>query len=211
MATRSTPMVANRPAARATSALVPTPSVELTKTGSRYRSCGKAKSPPKPPMSPMTSGRIVDRTCDLMRSTASSPAAMSTPASAYVRRFCAASPGRSDMLRGVFQHVLRQLHRHLGGVFPREAGGAEARTRRVDGGDEVLEAEIGDRVDAEVLLDLAHGEIGGEQLGAGTGVDAVEARPLVGRRRHPKVHLGGACVAQHPHHLAGGGAAHDGV
>ena len=39
-----------------------------------------ANSPPKPPMSPMTSGRKVERTWSLMRSTASSPAAMSTPA-----------------------------------------------------------------------------------------------------------------------------------
>ena len=38
--------------------------------------------PPKPPMSPTTSGRNVERTCSLMSSTAFSPAAMSTPASA---------------------------------------------------------------------------------------------------------------------------------
>ena len=36
--------------------------------------------PPNPPMSPMTSGRKVERTLALMRSTASSPASMSTPA-----------------------------------------------------------------------------------------------------------------------------------
>src|SRR6476620_8030488 len=35
-------------------------------------------------MSPITSGRKVDRTLALIRSTASSPAAMSTPASLYV-------------------------------------------------------------------------------------------------------------------------------
>jgi hypothetical protein len=37
MATRSMPMVVSRPVARATIALVPTPSVELTSTGSSYR------------------------------------------------------------------------------------------------------------------------------------------------------------------------------
>ena len=40
----------------------------------------KPNSPPNPPMSPMTSGRNVDRTLALMRSTASSPAEMLTPA-----------------------------------------------------------------------------------------------------------------------------------
>jgi hypothetical protein len=78
------PIVSNRPAALATSALVPTPSVEETSTGWRYRSLKNPaeNSPPKPPMSPMTSGRYVERTCSLMRLTASSPAVMSTPASA---------------------------------------------------------------------------------------------------------------------------------
>src|SRR5687768_1416712 len=98
-------------------------------------------------MSPITSGRMVDRTCDLMRSTASSPAEMSTPASAYVRGFGAASPLGSDMLRRLFQDVLRQLDRHLGGVVPREAGGAEARARHLDGRLEVLDRQVGDRVD----------------------------------------------------------------
>src|SRR5688500_20403518 len=97
-------------------------------------------------MSPMTSGRIVERTCDLMRSTASSPAAMSTPASAYVRRFCAASPRGSDMLWGVFQHVLRQLHRDLGGALPREAGGADSSAHPSDGGVERHSVLCGGRV-----------------------------------------------------------------
>ena len=50
-------MVPSRPVAWATSALVPTPSVELTSTGSRKREAPRANKPPKPPMSPMTSGR----------------------------------------------------------------------------------------------------------------------------------------------------------
>ena len=81
MATRSMPIVSNRPVACAINALVPTPSVDDTSTGLRYRWLAKAKSPPNPPMSPMTSGRNVERTLSLMRSTAASPAAMSTPAS----------------------------------------------------------------------------------------------------------------------------------
>jgi hypothetical protein len=61
--------------------LVPTPSVEDTRTGWLYRWLAKANRPPKPPMSPMTSGRNVERTFDLIRSTAASPAVMLTPAS----------------------------------------------------------------------------------------------------------------------------------
>ena len=49
----------------------------------------KPNSPPKPPMSPMTSGRNVERTLSLMRSTASSPAAMSTPAARRSRPWSA--------------------------------------------------------------------------------------------------------------------------
>ena len=70
----------DRPAACATSAFVPTPSVEDTSTGCRNRWAGNSNKPPKPPMSPITSGRNVERTLALMRSTASSPAAMLTPA-----------------------------------------------------------------------------------------------------------------------------------
>ena len=62
MATRSMPMVSSRPAWRATRALVPTPSVDETSTGWRYLAGSKANSPPKPPMSLMTSGRKVERT-----------------------------------------------------------------------------------------------------------------------------------------------------
>ena len=58
---------------------VPTPSVDETSSGSRYRFQSTANSPPKPPTSPTTSGRNVERTCALISSTAFSPAAMSTP------------------------------------------------------------------------------------------------------------------------------------
>src|SRR5438270_10991831 len=84
MATKSMPMVVKRPVDWATRALVPTPSVEDTRMGSRYRCGSKANTPPKPPMSPTTSGRNVARTRSLMRATASSPAAMLTPAASYV-------------------------------------------------------------------------------------------------------------------------------
>ena len=92
IATRSMPIVVKRPVARATIALVPTPSVDDTSTGSLYRSLGNAKSPPKPPMSPMTSGRKVLRTLSLIRRTASSPSERLTPAPSYVSGVTA--PGR---------------------------------------------------------------------------------------------------------------------
>ena len=67
-------MVSNRPTAWATSALVPTPSVPATSTGWRYRPVSRANSPPKPPRPPSTSGRRVEATSGLIRSTARSPA-----------------------------------------------------------------------------------------------------------------------------------------
>ena len=81
MATRSTPMVPRRPAAMATASFVPTPSVEATRTGSRYP-VGRTKSPPKLPMPPITSDRAVLATDDRIKCTARSPASMSTPAAA---------------------------------------------------------------------------------------------------------------------------------
>ena len=80
MATRSSPIVSKRPTAVATFALVPTPSVDDTSTGSRYFDGSKRNRPPNPPMSPSTSGRNVERTASLIASTAASPAPIETPA-----------------------------------------------------------------------------------------------------------------------------------
>ena len=80
IATRSNPIESNRPTAVATLALVPTPSVDDTRTGSAYFAGSKRNSPPNPPMSPITSGRKVERTSALMASTAASPAPIETPA-----------------------------------------------------------------------------------------------------------------------------------
>src|SRR3954454_12630282 len=103
-----------------------------------------ANRPPKPPMSPITSGRNVDRTWPLMRSTACSPAPMSTPAPAYVR------PGRSggDEERsatggGDFAHLLRQGDRHFERVVAGEAGRAEARPWSAHGRHQVFQRKVG--------------------------------------------------------------------
>ena len=70
---------------RATFSFVPTPSVPLTSSGSAMSlAAAMENSPPKPPMSPTTSGRYVSCTTPLMASTARAPSAVSTPACAYV-------------------------------------------------------------------------------------------------------------------------------
>ena len=58
---------------------VPTPSVALTRIGSRIPD-GMATAPANPPSPPRTSGRRVDSTAPRIRSTVRSPAATSTPA-----------------------------------------------------------------------------------------------------------------------------------
>src|SRR5688572_11053673 len=93
MATRSWPTPSCRPVSIARRSFVPTPSVPATSTGRRQRPSGISIMAPKPPMPARTSGRIVRATRGRMRSTSSSPASMSTPASRYV------SEGRSVIAR----------------------------------------------------------------------------------------------------------------
>ena len=71
-------MVSYRPSAIAIAVFVPTPSVELTRTGSRIPG-GRAIAEAKPPSPPITSGRRVASTEARINSTARSPASMSTP------------------------------------------------------------------------------------------------------------------------------------
>src|SRR5690606_14031541 len=80
MATRSMPMLSCRFSCCASLSLVPTPSVPLTSTGSRYLPA-RSNRAPKPPRPPITSGRKVRVTRGVMRSATSFPASMSTPAS----------------------------------------------------------------------------------------------------------------------------------
>ena len=74
-----------------------------------------------------------------------------------------------------------------------------------------LEIEVRERVDTEVVGDLADRHVGREQVGALAGVEPVEARPAVRRRRHAEVHLGRAGFAQQRDDLARRGAADDRV
>jgi hypothetical protein len=71
--------VSYRPNAIAIPVFVPTPSVELTRIGSRMPP-GSAIAEANPPSPPITSGRRVAATDARINSTAFSPASMSTPA-----------------------------------------------------------------------------------------------------------------------------------
>ena len=90
---------------RAMSDFVPTPSVDETSSGCSKGWASNANRPPKPPMSPMTSGRNVERTCCLMSSTAFSPAAMSTPASAIGQRSVGAPAPAPSRVAGAWRRA----------------------------------------------------------------------------------------------------------
>src|SRR3954468_11590446 len=79
---------------------------------------------------------------------------------------------------GLEEHLgvgVRQRDGHR--VLLREARGAERLGRRAGGGAQPVELEVRERVDVEVLTDLANGEVGREQLAPAPGVHPVEARP----------------------------------
>src|SRR3954469_3891556 len=114
-------------------------------------------------MSPITSGRNVERTCALIISTAFSPAAMSTPAAAYDSDSSSRGSltstsgvdGAGDAQRHVdFERVLRVELRHLHRVLAGEARSAERLGRLAGRGNEAIEVEVLQGVDAEVVGDL---------------------------------------------------------
>src|SRR5438270_5304728 len=100
-----------------------------------------ANRPPNPPMSPMTSGRNVDRTWLVILRTAASPAPMSTPAAEYVAGERSAVPSSSATGVGDFEHLLGERNRHVERVLAGEAGGTEAGARCLDGGQQVVQRE----------------------------------------------------------------------
>ena len=76
-------MVSCRSMACATATLVPTPSVDVARTGRRIPASAEASNiPANPPSPPSTSGRVARRTDAFISSTALSPASTSTPADA---------------------------------------------------------------------------------------------------------------------------------
>src|SRR4051812_49021068 len=73
------PTVSRRPASRAISVLVPTPSVAAASS----RCSSIPNGPATPPIESMTSGRVTSRARFRMSATALAAASMSTPASRY--------------------------------------------------------------------------------------------------------------------------------
>src|SRR5450759_3212715 len=119
---------------------VPTPSVELTRTGSRIPG-GRAIAEANPPSPPITSGRRVAATEARISSTARSPASISTPELRYASQAppCLA-PGAAPWLswlswasdmRLVLQNelVARGVVRDRDRILPVKTGKAEAVVR----------------------------------------------------------------------------------
>src|SRR5438034_2485794 len=201
IATRSIPTVSCRPARKATWSLVPTPSVDDTRTGSRNFD-GTLTKLAKPPMPPMTSGRFVARASGAIRRTASSPASMSTPDSRQVSGFTSAFEE---------PELGRRLRLDAHAVVSREARVAEL--ARVGAGrlQHAVERQVAKGVGGEVAADFLGVVARADQLLPRRGIDAVVARPLDRRRRDPHVHLARPGAPDHPHDLPARGAAHDGV
>src|SRR4051795_1570133 len=200
IATRSMPIVSCTSIACAMATFVPTPSVEVASS----RSSSMRNSPANPPRPPTTSGRVeVSR--DLISSTARSPAAMSTPAPAYVAEPSrltdgpvsratqgvlgtdAGSAGRNSLdlrcgsrPRDALEHVLAEQFRggQVNRVLAVEAGPAELVGLDRRRGRELLEGDVGEGVRTDRGADFVSGQTVGDQLGERGEVDAVEARPL---------------------------------
>ena len=83
IATRSIPTVSNFFISLAKRTLVPTPSVDVTRTGERYF-LGRRDKAAKPPTEAMTSARSVRLAKGAIRSTSRSPLETLTPAFEYV-------------------------------------------------------------------------------------------------------------------------------
>src|SRR5262245_27930140 len=111
-----------------------------------------------------------------MRSTARSPARISTPDRVYAsRRPLATATGRSH---GFLQHELarRRVGRDGLRVVAVEAGEAEPVVRQVEGREHAPDRQVAERVRADELADLLLGMRRGDELGLDRRVDAVEAR-----------------------------------
>src|SRR5258705_911199 len=79
-------MLSKRFISMASLSLVPTPSVDATRSGSLKPAAFKSNRPPKPPKSAAAPRRAVAFAAGAIRETNASPASMSTPASLYVKR-----------------------------------------------------------------------------------------------------------------------------
>src|ERR1019366_3377020 len=76
---------------------------------------------------------------------------------------------------------------------------------------EGTDGEIADGIGFHETADLLDVVVGGDQLGAGGRIDAVETGRNGGRAGDAYVHFAGAGLAHHADDLAAGGATHDGI
>src|SRR5918999_268976 len=191
------PIVSRRPAARATSSLVPTPSV----AAASRRPSAMRNRPAKPPTPSTTSGRDAPRARSRIRSTARPAASRSTPARRYAWFIASDGSGadvaaRASRLRGVLEQELAGVLRDRDRVLPVEARPTELSAVLPGRGDHPLEREVAEGIRADVPADLLDRQIRRDELGARRHVDTVEARPPDRRARDARVDLGCARLAQ---------------
>src|SRR5438132_1343918 len=164
IATRSWPMVSKRWRAAAIAVFVPTPSVELTMSGSRSPA-GRPTTLPNPPMPLRTSGRCVASTAARMRSTARSPAATLTPLRVYAVLMSATSGRGRSCERRLGQFLQDQLAIDVVwdglGIVAVETGEAEPLVRQIESRKNPANREVRKRVGADELTDL------GQRMGSG--------------------------------------------
>src|SRR3954466_1013071 len=152
MPTRSKPIVSWTSIACATATLVPTPSVEVASSGRLYVvSADASKSPAKPPMPPIISGRRALSIQTFISSTALSADSIETPASAYASVIgvlgvvehgqCVAQRGRGQAR---LEQVLAEeaLVGERDRVLPGEAGPAQRRGGLPGGLDHPLDRDV---------------------------------------------------------------------
>src|ERR1035437_6229097 len=213
---------------------VPTPSVELTRTGSRMPG-GRAIAEANPPSPPMTSGRRVAATEARISSTARSPASISTPELRYASQAppCLApgtaplrprpslmklasghGPGLAQRHRlsdGVLQNelVAGRVVRDRDRILPVKTGEAEAVIWQIQPLQHARNREVAERVGTEELADLLDRMGGRDQFCLDLGVDAVEAWMVDWRRTDAEVNLSCTGLAKQRHDLAGGRATDD--
>src|SRR5215468_7239080 len=112
----------------------------------------------KAPMPPSTSGRRVEAASEAIRRTASSPAAMSTPASRYVSGSMNSGLRFEQFQLSDVPGVEADL------ILPGEAGMTEVAGVVARGLEHTVEGEIAERIGAEVAFDLPHLVAGADEL-----------------------------------------------
>src|SRR5579872_2361455 len=148
----SAPITSQRSNSAAILVFVPTPSMDVTSTGSRYPA--SRKSPPNSPPVFSTPSRNVERTRPPTPARIVSFASMSTPASRYVSGSRAPAIDVALHPRRLEREPSgRRLGRRLGGVDAREARKTEIAARQLERLDESVHAEVAETVRLDLRAD----------------------------------------------------------